>query len=176
MGVALATVRAGNVIGGGDWSKDRLIPDIIRGFESKKIVLIRYPKSIRPWQHVLEPLAGYLMLAEKLYKKGDIYSGAWNFGPKDQDAKKVEWIVKRMAKLWGGSPKWKIDLNDNPYEENFLKLNCSKAKKFLDWSPKIGLENSLKMITEWHKIFLEKKNMNKFTIKQIEDFEKLHSK
>lgn len=170
MGIALASARAGNVIGGGDWSKNRLIPDIIKGFKSKKIVLIRYPDFIRPWQHVLEPLSGYILLVERLYKKGHDFTGAWNFGPEQSDAKTVKWITKRMSYLWGGAPKWKIDKKKHFHEEKYLKLNCSKAKKYLNWNPKLKIEDSLKMVVEWHRALLSKKNMKKFTIEQIESF------
>jgi CDP-glucose 4,6-dehydratase len=170
VGIALASARAGNVIGGGDWSDDRLIPDIIRGFKKKKNVLIRFPNSIRPWQHVLDPLLGYILLAEKLYKKGPSFTGAWNFGPDQGDAKTVKWITQRMSDLWGGTPKWKIDKKNNFHEEKYLELNCSKAKKYLNWKPKLKIDDSLKMVVEWYRAFLSKKNMKSFTIRQIENF------
>ena len=172
-GIALASARAGNVIGGGDWSDDRLIPDIIRGFENKKNVLIRFPNSIRPWQHVLEPLLGYIQLIEKLYKKGRSFTGAWNFGPDESDTKTVKWITKKMSNFWGGAPKWKIDKKNHFHEEKYLKLNCSKAKKYLNWKPKLKIDNSLKMVVEWHLAFLSKKNIKNFTIEQIKNFIKL---
>lgn len=171
--VAIASARAGNVIGGGDWSNDRLIPDIIRGFEKKKTVLIRYPNSIRPWQHVLEPLSGYLILAEKLYSKGQRFTGAWNFGPNKIDAKNVKWIAKRMSQLWGENPSWKSDKGFHPHETKYLILNCSKAKKYLNWRTKIKLDTSLKMVVDWHRHFLLKKNMRNFTLNQIKDFMEL---
>ena len=169
-GIALASARAGNVIGGGDWSDDRLIPDILSGFKNKRNILIRFPNSVRPWQHVLDPLSGYIILAQQLYKKGLNFTGAWNFGPYENDAKTVKWITKRMSHFWGDKPKWKVDKKNHPHEEKYLKLDCSKAKKYLNWSPKLNIDSSLKMVVEWHKTFLLKKNMKTFTIKQIENF------
>jgi CDP-glucose 4,6-dehydratase len=170
--IALASVRSGNVIGGGDWSDDRLIPDIIRAFEKNYTALIRFPNAIRPWQHVLEPLSGYLILAEKLFQKGQIYAGAWNFGPNDNDAKQVQWIVKHMAELWGKGATWKLDTNDHPHEANYLKLDCTKSKTYLDWSPSLNLEQALEMVVSWHDTFLKKKDIRTFTLKQIQSFNK----
>ena len=130
-GVGLASVRAGNVIGGGDWADDRLIPDIIKAFESGKILNIRSPNSIRPWQHVLEPLSGYLILAQKLYEDSKRFSMGWNFGPRDEDAKPVKWIVNEMHKIWGNNAQWNISEGDHLHEEKYLKLDYSKAKNSL---------------------------------------------
>lgn len=149
--VAIASARAGNVIGGGDWAKDRIIPDLIRGFEKKEAVLIRNPDSIRPWQHVLEPLSGYLLLSQKLWLEGSVYSGAWNFGPHDLDAKPVSWIADRLTSFWGEDAKWIYDQSNHPHEANYLKLDWSKAYAHLGWSPTWNLEETLKYTTHWYK-------------------------
>jgi CDP-glucose 4,6-dehydratase len=150
-GVALATVRAGNVIGGGDWAQDRLIPDILAAFEQSKVANIRYPHAIRPWQHVLEPLRGYLTLAERLFEHGPHYAEGWNFGPNDEDAKPVAWIVGQMAKMWGENAQWQIDAGEHPHEASYLKLDISKARSRLDWHPALRLENALELIIDWAK-------------------------
>jgi CDP-glucose 4,6-dehydratase len=134
--VALASARAGNVIGGGDWAKDRLIPDIMRAITQDKPVNIRNPHAIRPWQHVLEPLSGYLLLAQKLYEEGEAFCEGWNFGPDDEDAKPVSWIVDFLTKAWGENASWKLDDVDHPHEAHYLKLDCSKVKARLDWHPR----------------------------------------
>jgi CDP-glucose 4,6-dehydratase len=140
---SLASARAGNVIGGGDWADDRLIPDILTAFEKSKPVIIRNPLSTRPWQHVLEPLSGYLVLAQQLYEKGDDYAGGWNFGPKDDGCKPVNWILDKMVAQWGNGARWELDKANNPHEAGFLKLDCSKAANKLKWQPKCSLEESL---------------------------------
>lgn len=127
-GVALGSGRAGNVIGGGDWALDRLIPDMLRAIGAGEPVMIRNPHAIRPWQHVLEPLSGYLTLAEKLYTEGPVHAEGWNFGPYDTDAKPVEWIVERMTQEWGAGASWTLDGQDHPHEATYLKLDCSKAR------------------------------------------------
>ncbi len=167
---SIASVRAGNVIAGGDWSKDRLIPDIIRAFEKSEKVVVRNPNSIRPWQHVLEPLSGYLVLAEKLYLYGDQFSGGWNFGPNDEDCKSVRWILDEMVHLWGDNVGWCLDNNDNPHESTFLKLDCSKAKRLLKWEPKLNLEQTLSSIVEWHKVFSFGGNIKEQCIKEINEY------
>ena len=148
-GVALATVRAGNVIGGGDWATDRLIPDILTAFEQGRHVHIRNPHAIRPWQHVLEPLRGYLTLAERLFEHGPDFAEGWNFGPHDEDAKPVGWIVEQMAALWGHDAQWKIDTGEHPHEANYLKLDISKARSRLDWHPALRLSDALTLIVDW---------------------------
>lgn len=135
-GVGLASVRAGNVIGGGDWAKDRLIPDILRSFENNQQVIIRNPYSIRPWQHVLEPLSGYIVVAQRLYTEGAKFSEGWNFGPRDEDAKTVEFIVDKMVTLWGDDASWLLDGENHPHEAHYLKLDCSKANMQLGWHPR----------------------------------------
>jgi CDP-glucose 4,6-dehydratase len=155
--IGLASVRAGNVIGGGDWAEDRLIPDILKAFESNKPVVIRNPNATRPWQHVLEPLSGYLLLAEKLYNNPLEFSDGWNFGPNFEDAKPVGTIVSFMSDLWPDSS-WQLDKSDNPYEANLLKLDISKAKSKLGWSPVWNLEKSLEKIVQWQKSWSAKTN------------------
>lgn len=164
---ALATARAGNVIGGGDWADDRLIPDILKAFENSKSVVVRNPLSTRPWQHVLEPLSGYLVLAEHLYQYGQEYAQAWNFGPRDQDCKSVEWILNSIIKTWGEDAAWDLDVNNNPHEAGFLKLDCSKAAQNLKWEPKWNLEFTLKSIVNWHKAFMNKEDLKKECLKEI---------
>jgi CDP-glucose 4,6-dehydratase len=168
--VTLASVRAGNVIGGGDWAADRLIPDIIRSILNGEIIKIRNPHAIRPWQHVLEPLSGYLQLIEKLWNQGQEFTGGWNFGPDDKDAKTVSWIVEECSKLWVDNPKWEFDKNIFPHEANYLKLDCTKAKTELKWFPKLDVKTALKWTIEWYKQYEQKKDMRHFTEEQIERF------
>jgi len=172
-GVAVATARAGNVIGGGDWATDRLIPDIIKAFSLGKPVLIRNPHSIRPWQHVLEPLRGYLQLSEKLYLNGPKYSEAWNFGPNDTDAKPVSWIVTHLAKLWGEGASWTIDKEPHPHEAHFLKLDISKARSHLQWEPKLSLREALDYVAEWNKESIKGKGAYELSLNQIERYIKI---
>jgi CDP-glucose 4,6-dehydratase len=148
-GVAVASVRAGNVIGGGDWAQDRLIPDILTAFEQGKSVLIRHPDAVRPWQHVLEPLRGYLQLAAKLVQQGPAFAEAWNFGPNGEDAKPVRWIVEQMATRWGENARWHLEQSEQPHEAGYLKLDISKARQMLGWHPRLKLNDSLNMIVDW---------------------------
>ncbi len=168
-GVAVATARAGNVIGGGDWASDRLIPDMIRAITCGESINIRNPSSIRPWQHVLEPLSGYLLLAQKLYQQGPVYSGAWNFGPSDSDAKQVSWIVEKVVSDWAGAS-WKLDGDSHPHEAKYLKLDCSKARTCLDWQPKWGVEQAIKETNTWYKAFQDGFDMREFCLKQISHY------
>lgn len=169
-GVALASARAGNVIGGGDWANDRLIPDFIRAISAGETLKIRSPFAIRPWQHVLEPLTGYLTLAQKLFTEGPAFSGGWNFGPNDSDAQNVEWISKTICEMWGDSASYEVDTNPQPHEANYLKLDCSKAKAELNWFPKLDIETTLKSIVDWNKAFLNGENIREATIKQINQY------
>lgn len=168
--VAVASARAGNVIGGGDWADDRLIPDCIRSIIKREHILIRNPASIRPWQHVLEPLRGYMMLAQKLYEDGAKFSESWNFGPHDDDAKPVEWIVKRLCERWGTGASYKIDDGLHPHEAQYLKLDCSKVNSKLGWCPKWNLEKALDSIIEWTKSYSNGENLRSISIKQIEEY------
>lgn len=151
--VAVASARAGNVIGGGDWAEDRLVPDCIRSILSGKPVCIRNPHSIRPWQHVLEPLSGYLLLAQNLYLHGRDFASAWNFGPRDEDAKPVEWIVNKICKKWGRGASYQIDSSPQPHEAHYLKLDCSKATNGLKWQPKWSLEQAIDKIIEFASVY-----------------------
>ena len=172
-GVALATVRAGNVIGGGDWAQDRLMPDIVAAFEQGRCVNIRNPDAIRPWQHVLEPLRGYLTLAECLYEQGTSYAEGWNFGPNDEDAKPVGWIVQQMATLWGGDAQWQVDPGEHPHEATYLKLDISKARSRLNWHPSLRLEDALKLIVDWSNQYRAGADMRQFTLAQIHAYQAL---
>jgi CDP-glucose 4,6-dehydratase len=169
--IGLATARAGNVIGGGDWAQDRLIPDLIRGNISNKPVTIRYPHALRPWQHVLEPLSAYLQLAEKLYGNPDQFSEAWNFGPNEDDVKPVSWIADYITNLLRNDGKgWILEETPQPHEASFLKLDCSKAKAKLGWQPRWNLEKGLKETVNWYQAFESKENMREVTLMQIENF------
>lgn len=165
--VALASGRAGNVIGGGDWADDRLIPDIMRAIVQGRPVSIRNPHAIRPWQHVLEPLAGYLALAEKLYTEGAGYAEGWNFGPNDEDAKPVQWIVEKLTQAWGEGASWALDGGDHPHEAHYLKLDCSKAKARLNWHPRWRLADTLAAIVDWNRAHQAGKDMREMTLGQI---------
>lgn len=169
---SIATARAGNVIGGGDWAEDRLIPDILKAFENSKPVIVRNPLSTRPWQHVLEPLSGYLILAEQLYQKGDEFAQAWNFGPKEDDCKPVNWILDKMVSVWGKGASWELDNNSNPHEAGFLKLDCSKAAAKLNWQPIWNLEHTLDLIVNWHQEWRAEKNMNQKCLQEIANYMK----
>ncbi|WP_186405522.1 CDP-glucose 4,6-dehydratase [Candidatus Accumulibacter aalborgensis] len=172
-GVALATVRAGNVIGGGDWAQDRLVPDILAAFEQGKPVRIRNRNAVRPWQHVLEPLRGYLTLAERLHEQGPSYGEGWNFGPHDEDAKSVGWVVQRMAGMWGSDARWQIDSGEHPHEAAHLKLDVSKARSRLDWRPALTLDDSLKLIVDWARLRHAGANIRQLTLEQIHAYETL---
>jgi CDP-glucose 4,6-dehydratase len=171
-GVAIASVRAGNVIGGGDWAEDRLVPDIIRAFMDERPVRIRYPHAIRPWQHVLEPLRGYIAVAESLCERGAISGEAWNFGPEQFDAQPVEWIVRELTKLWGTGARWELEKSLQPHEASNLKLDWSKAAARLGWRPILRLKDALAMTSAWYKARLRGQEMHMFTVAQIEQYEK----
>lgn len=171
--IGLASARAGNVIGGGDWAADRLIPDFIRSIMDGKPVVIRSPHSIRPWQHVLEPLAGYLELACYLWDSPEDYSSGWNFGPYESDAREVQWIVERIAELWGDEAQWKLDDKIHPHEANYLKLDCTKARTLLNWQPRLNLSTTLEWIVNWYQHFRNNDDMRELTIQEIARFEKL---
>lgn len=166
-GVAIASARAGNVIGGGDWAEDRLIPDIMRAITESRAVNIRNPHAIRPWQHVLEPLSGYLLLAQKLYEDGAAFAEGWNFGPNDEDAKPVQWIVERLTQSWGEGASWTVDGGEHPHEAHYLKLDCSKAKGQLNWHPRWHLDEALVKIVDWHQACRDEKDMREITLQQI---------
>lgn len=169
--IALGSGRAGNVIGGGDWALDRLIPDMLRAIGAGQPVMIRNPHSIRPWQHVLEPLSGYLTLAEKLYTEGPVHAEGWNFGPHDIDAKPVEWIIERMTQEWGAGASWQLDGQNHPHEATYLKLDCSKARGQLGWHPRWDIGQTIAKIVEWHKACDQGADMRAFTLAQITTYQ-----
>lgn len=170
-GVVVASARAGNVIGGGDWSADRLIPDLLMGFEQGNPVRIRNPNAIRPWQHVLEPLSGYLILSQYLLSAdGVAYSGAWNFGPTDSDARSVQWIADEMIRKIGGAASWVSDQKPQPHEANYLKLDCSRSYARLGWRPRWDLYRALSSIVDWQHSYTLGSDMYSLTLEQIAQF------
>lgn len=169
-GIALASARAGNVIGGGDWAADRLVPDALRAFERGEPVVIRNPNATRPWQHVLEPLSGYLALAERLYTEGQTWAEGWNFGPLDEDAQPVWWIVERLVNDWGRGASWRLDGGEHPHEARYLKLDISKARQRLGWQPRWSLAKALEQINGWHRAYLQRADMRDATLRQIAAF------
>ncbi len=168
--VAIASARAGNVIGGGDWAKDRLIPDIIRAFSASQSAIIRHPQAIRPWQLVLEPLAGYLQLAEKLVESGQPFAGAWNFGPGESDSRPVNWIADRLAQLWGGDARWGLSANAHPHEAPCLKLDAAKARSQLNWNPRTDLDTALVWIVQWYQAWQNGGDLRRISDQQIDRF------
>ena len=175
-GVGLATVRAGNVIGGGDWSADRLIPDAIKTWSENDLLMIRYPQATRPWQHVLEPLSGYICLAEHLWKNTDKYSEAWNFGPSHNSIKMVHQVVKLAAKHWGDSAKWEASQDKYLHEAHLLQLNSEKAKSMLSWESQMDIDDTIKKTVQWYKEYYKKNNnMHEITLNQIIEYEQLIS-
>ncbi len=171
-GVSVASARAGNVIGGGDWATDRLIPDCMRAILKGEKIVIRNPEAIRPWQHVLEPLSGYLMLAQRLYEEGPRYAEAWNFGPDDGDAKPVEWLVKDLCEKWGHGAAYRIDDGKHPHEARYLKLDCSKAKAQLGWVPRWDMEKSIDSIIEWTRNYQQGEDVRRACLDQIGEYSK----
>ena len=167
LGIPVATARAGNVIGGGDWATDRIIPDAIRSFVAGEELIVRNPDAVRPWQHVLESLAGYLSLCEKMVEKPREFAQAWNFGASDTDAKPVRYLVDMMVVNWGRPVSWRVDNSGQPHEAKLLKLDCSKAKNHLNWSSIWGLEQCLDETTSWYRAWYNGDDMNKFTLNQI---------
>jgi CDP-glucose 4,6-dehydratase len=175
-GIALASARAGNAVGGGDWTGNQLIPDLMRAFIAGQPCLIRNPSAIRPWQFVLEPLRGYLTLAERLSERPSDFASAWNFGPVDTDAKPVAWIADELVRWWGNGASWVQDRAAHPSEAHFLKLDISKARAFLDWHPMLPLEHVLEWIGEWYRAFQAGANLRSLTRIQIERYEALAKK
>jgi CDP-glucose 4,6-dehydratase len=169
-GVALASARAGNVIGGGDWAAERLIPDIMRAITRNECVQIRNPQAVRPWQHVLEPLSGYIALAEKLFSEGARYGEGWNFGPDDSDLRPVQWIVERLTTQWGEGSGWTLDKNPQPHETTILKLDCSKVRNQLGWRPRWNLEQTIDKIVDWYKAEKHGIDMRAVTLAQIDAY------
>jgi CDP-glucose 4,6-dehydratase len=147
----VATARAGNVVGGGDWADDRLVPDTVRALVEGRPVELRYPNAIRPWQHVLEPLAGYLRLAERLHRDGEPYAEAWNFAPREDDARAVGWLAERLQAAWGVEPAWEPQEGPRPHEHIYLKLDSSKARALLGWQPRLTIESTVAWIVDWYR-------------------------
>lgn len=170
-GAQLASVRAGNVIGGGDWALDRLVPDAMRAFLANKELVIRRPHSIRPWQHVLEPLHGYIVLAEKLFAKDVTFADGWNFGPSNDDARPVEWIVKALCSRWGDSRGYRVESGHGLHEAHHLKLDCSKALASLGWAPLWSLPTALEKVVEWYRAYGENQTARDITLAQIQCYE-----
>lgn len=170
-GIRVASARAGNVVGGGDWTREQLIPDLMRAFMASKRCKIRSPHAIRPWQFVLEPLRGYLVLAERLHAFGEPFASAWNFGPAEADAKPVSWIADELARLWGSRAAWEVDSAVHPREANYLKLDVSRTGSMLDWFPVAPLNLALEWIAEWYRACLAEGDVGRLTRAQIERYE-----
>ena len=168
-GPRIASARAGNVIGGGDWGEDRLVPDIMRAALAGEPARVRNPNSIRPWQHVLNPLSGYLVLAQALFQSPERAAG-WNFGPAEQDARPVGWLVERIAELWPAELRWTLDDGPHPHEARYLKLDSSRARQQLGWRPLVGLHEALQSIVEWYQALRDGADMRAVTLGQIEAF------
>lgn len=171
--VAVATARAGNVIGGGDWAQDRLIPDAMTAFTGKRRVVIRNPASIRPWQHVLESLSGYLTLAERLYKDGETFADGWNFGPSAKDSRSVREVIDTVVSLWGDGAGWELAQGAQPHEARTLRLDCAKAQALLGWQPRTGLDAALRWTVRWYQDFARGADAREITLRDIAEFETL---
>jgi CDP-glucose 4,6-dehydratase len=175
-GTALATARAGNVIGGGDWSEDRLVPDLIRAFTSGQSALIRNPHSVRPWQHVLEPVEAYIQLAEKLWEEPARFSSAWNFGPDLLDAKTVGEVVALFVNQWGRDARWEVDSTLQSHEAKLLRLDCSKAALELNWTPRLRIHDAIQMTVDWYRAFYQGYRMMDYTHDQIAAYRELRGR
>ena len=169
-GAAIASARAGNVIGGGDWAQDRIVPDTVRAAVAGNAVQVRNPRAVRPWQHVLEPLAGYLQLAERLHEAPAMFSEGWNFGPDEDDAVPVEKVVSTITRLWGPPASWAADKGTYPREAHFLKLDSSKARSRLGWKPRLGLQLALEWTVGWYKTQAQGADARHLTLAQIERY------
>ncbi len=169
-GVVLASARAGNVIGGGDFAEDRLVPDFIRSMMKGELLYIRNPEATRPWQHVLEPLTGYLRLAEQTLRQGPDFGEAWNFGPEEEDAKNVAWMAERLCNYWGDDASFRIAGGRHVHETTYLKLDCSKSKNKLAWHPKWNIETTLKTIVDWNKEWIKGADPGRLCIERIEKY------
>lgn len=168
--IRVASVRAGNVIGGGDWATDRLVPDLICAIHAGKQPLLRNPKATRPWQHVLDPISGYLKLAEGLCMEDTHFAGAWNFGPKPDSTATVETVAENIALLWGASATWAIDPNTQLREAPMLALDSAKAEQYLDWKPQLDLNSTLAWTVSWYRRWHQGTNARELTIEQINRF------
>ncbi|MBE2258450.1 MAG: CDP-glucose 4,6-dehydratase [Rhodobacteraceae bacterium] len=167
---AIGSARAGNAIGGGDWSDNRLIPDAMRAFTGKRPLMVRHPGAIRPWQHVLEPLAGYLLLAEKLHEEGAAFAEAWNFGPVDQDTHSVEQVLEALVGIWGDGAAWLRDVRPHPHEAHCLRLDASKAGSGLHWHPVWRLPTALRATVDWYRAHSCGADMTAICREQIDDY------
>lgn len=165
--IAVASARAGNVIGGGDWAKNRLVPDAMQAFLANRAAIIRNPRAIRPWQHVLEPLKGYLMLAQLLAERGSAFAEAWNFGPNDNDVQPVERVVSALASRWGSTAAWQPDGREHPPEAGVLKLDSSKARARLGWVPALDLATAVEWVVQWYRGYGNGDNVRRLTEDQI---------
>jgi len=169
--VAIASARAGNVIGGGDWASDRIIPDAMRAFSSNETLLVRNPGAVRPWQHVLEPLSGYMTLCEKMWDEPSMFSEGWNFGPEDESVRTVKEVTERVSNLWGDHSTWEKSNGDHPHEATLLKLDINKAEEQLGWAPKWDLDMALEKTVNWYKSYYNGENMQEMSLKQIEEYQ-----
>jgi CDP-glucose 4,6-dehydratase len=169
-GCKVATARAGNVIGGGDWAKDRLVPDAMRAFMAGTPVRIRNPGAVRPWQHVLDPVAAYLVLAQSLSLDGNDFGAEWNFGPSATSDVPVGKVIEALVEHWGAKASWEIDPGEHPHEAAYLKLDCSKAASRLGWRPAIGLDDALRLTVEWYRAYQAGAEMRGITLSQIQQF------
>ncbi|MHB8782649.1 MAG: CDP-glucose 4,6-dehydratase [Desulfobacteria bacterium] len=170
-GACIASARAGNVIGGGDFAKDRLLPDCVRAVLAHEKILLRNPGAVRPWQHVLDPLAGYLLLAQRLVEDGPRFAEAWNFGPEDSDARTVEWVVRRFCEEWGEGASCVVDQGEHPHEAGQLRLDCSKARQRLGWTPLWSVSEAIQMVVEWTRSWNGNGNVRETCIRQIRKFD-----
>jgi CDP-glucose 4,6-dehydratase len=172
--ISLVSVRAGNAIGGGDWGKDRLIPDCIKALVNNRQIIIRNPDAVRPWQHVLEPLFGYLLLGQRLYQDGSAFTGPWNFGPNEENVKPVKWLVEQITEMWGheNETSWTRDRGTQPHEASYLTLDCAKAKAEIGWCPQWDVKSALEKTIEWYKAYYAHEDMLPITINQIKRYEK----
>ena len=169
--VAIASARAGNVIGGGDFSKDRLVPDLMTAMFKGVPLKLRYPTAVRPWQHVLEPLSGYLLLAERIWSEPERYAQSWNFGPSPDDLKSVQWIVNKLNECLGGRVAWDVETGSAPHEASLLALDSAKARTMLGWKPRWTLERALEAIVDWYKAYEAGTSVRDVVIRQIDSYE-----
>lgn len=169
--IATATARAGNVIGGGDWADDRLVPDCLRALDRGVPVRVRYPRATRPWQHVLEPLSGYLMLAERLFEDGPNHAEPWNFGPQEESALSVQQIVEKLCEAWGRDASWEIEAGEHPHEALQLKLDISKVRSLLGWQPRWAIDTALEKVVGWHQAWSGGADMHTYCLAQIAEYQ-----
>lgn len=172
-GAQVGSARAGNVIGGGDWAEDRLIPDAVRAFLQNRPIMIRRPNAVRPWQHVLEPLSGYLLLVERMWEHRSEFDQAWNFGPQGHETRPVQWVIARIIELWGGTASMEVDTSAPLHEAGLLSLDCSKARSILGWAPRLSLDKALEWTVDWYKAYQRKQDMYAVSLEQINQYQKM---